>query len=113
MAQLRWIKSEHIHRVDEETLKSEQEAYQEAFVAELERIARGKNDWEDEGASSFTAPGYGKRIKEIRTKTGLPQEGFAELIGSRRHTVSIWEIEYHRPSRKNYAALMAVAGGTP
>ena len=61
----------------------------------------------------FTAPGYGKRIREIRAKTGLPQAGFAELIGSRRHTVSIWEIEYHRPSRKNYAALMAVAGGTP
>lgn len=44
LAQLRWIKSEHIHRLDKATLKFEQEAYQEAFVAELERIAGGKND---------------------------------------------------------------------
>ena len=44
LTQLRWVKSEQIHRVDEVTLKSEQEAYQEAFVAELERITGGEND---------------------------------------------------------------------
>lgn len=38
LAQLRWLKSEHIHRVNEATLKKERESYQESFVAELERI---------------------------------------------------------------------------
>ena len=37
-AQLRWMKSEQIHRADEATLQSERESYQESFVAELERI---------------------------------------------------------------------------
>lgn len=61
----------------------------------------------------FTGPGYGKRIKEIRAKSGLSQSGFAQLMGLRRGNVSIWEIECHRPSRKNYGLLMAVAGGKP
>ena len=49
--------------------------------------------------------------REVRAKTGLPQSGFAERIGSHRTNVSIWEIENHRPSRKSYGALMAVVGG--
>ena len=44
LAQLRWIRSEQIHRADEATLKSEQESYQKAFAAELERIAGGENN---------------------------------------------------------------------
>ena len=39
LSQLRWIGAEHIYRVDEAALRSEQESFQEAFVAALERIA--------------------------------------------------------------------------
>ena len=47
----------------------------------------------------FTSPGFGDKIKSIRHQMGLSQSRFATVIGVTRSTVSIWEIEYHRPSR--------------
>lgn len=54
----------------------------------------------------FTRPGFGKMIKEIRVILGVSQAKFSELMGVTRSTVSIWEIELHRPSRKCYEKLM-------
>lgn len=56
----------------------------------------------------FVAPGYGKRIKAIRGDLGVSQKRMSELLGVNRSTVSIWEIELHRPSRKNYQCLLAI-----
>ena len=39
-AQLRWIRSEKIERMDKEKLKAEQDAYQEKFSRELAEIVR-------------------------------------------------------------------------
>ena len=47
----------------------------------------------------FTSPGFGDKIKSIRHQMGLSQSRFATELGVTRSTVSIWEIEYHRPSR--------------
>ena len=47
----------------------------------------------------FTSPGFGDKIKSIRHQMGLSQSRFATVLGVTRSTVSIWEIEYHRPSR--------------
>ena len=58
--------------------------------------------------AAFLAPGYGKKIKAIREKTGLSQKAFAERLGINRGTVAIWEIEHHHPSRKNYEILRKV-----
>lgn len=55
----------------------------------------------------FLMPGYGARIKEIRSSLGISQGKFAELMGVNRSTVSIWEIEYHRPSRENYIKIIS------
>ena len=57
--------------------------------------------------TKFLMPGYGARIKEIRSALGVSQGKFAELIGVNRSTVSIWEIEYHRPSRENYIKMLS------
>ena len=47
----------------------------------------------------FTSPGFGDKIKSIRQQMGLSQSRFATELGVTRTTVSVWEIEYHRPSR--------------
>ena len=47
----------------------------------------------------FTSPGFGDKIKSIRHQMGLSQSMFAAELGVTRTTVSVWEIEYHRPSR--------------
>ena len=56
----------------------------------------------------FVSPGYGQRIKAIRGELGLSQKRFSEMLGVNRSTVSIWEIELHRPSRQNYDSIMAI-----
>lgn len=56
--------------------------------------------------TSFTRPGFGQRIKEIRAMYGISQAKFSEMLGVTRSTASIWEIELHRPSRKHYNKLM-------
>lgn len=42
--QLRWIRSERIERMDEAALRAEQDAYQEALSAEIEKILGGEED---------------------------------------------------------------------
>ena len=59
----------------------------------------------------FVMPGYGNRIKEIRSCLGLSQSALSKQIGVGRCTLSIWEIEYHRPSRENYLKLLAIRKG--
>ena len=56
----------------------------------------------------FVSPGYGQRIKNIRNELGLSQNRFSQLLGVNRSTVSIWEIELHRPSRQNYQNILAI-----
>ena len=58
--------------------------------------------------TKFVSPGYGQRIKALRNKMGLSQKKFSELLGVNRSTVSIWEIELHRPSRQNYQNMFAI-----
>lgn len=59
----------------------------------------------------FCKPGYGKRIKKIRSAYGLSQKAFAELVGAYRSTVSIWEAEINdlHPGRDKYHRLMELA----
>lgn len=59
----------------------------------------------------FTSPGFGDKIKAIRTGLGLSQSDFAKQMGVTRSTVSIWEIEYHRPSRTVYQKLIPLWKG--
>lgn len=56
----------------------------------------------------FVSPGYGQRIKNIRNELGLSQNRFSQLLGVNRSTVSIWEIELHRPSRQNYQNILEI-----
>ena len=58
--------------------------------------------------TKFVAPGYGQRIKALRSELGLSQKKFSEMLGVNRSTVSIWEIELHRPSRQNYQIMIAI-----
>lgn len=60
--------------------------------------------------TKFVSPGYGQRIKSIRAGLGLSQNRMAELLGVSRSTVSIWEIEMHRPSRQNYQNIRSIQG---
>lgn len=59
----------------------------------------------------FTMKGYGCKIKEIREDLKMTQEQFAKLLGTVRSTVSIWEIEYHRPSKRAYEKLIDIQKG--
>lgn len=61
--------------------------------------------------SRFCIPGYGKKIKTIRTACGVSQIEFAKLMGVNRCTVSIWEVEFNglHPSRAAYEKLMKMA----
>lgn len=59
-----------------------------------------------QGKCLFVAPGFGGRIKEIRAPLGISQQKYADLLGVGRCVVSVWEIEQHRPSRKNYLKIM-------
>lgn len=61
--------------------------------------------------TKFLTPGYGARIKKMRASIGVSQEKFAKLMGVNRSTVSIWEIEYHRPSRENYIKMLSYTDG--
>lgn len=58
--------------------------------------------------TKFVTPGYGQRIKTLRSKLGLSQKKFSEMLGVNRSTVFIWEIELHRPSRQNYQNMIAI-----
>ena len=58
--------------------------------------------------TKFVAPGYGQSIKALRSELGLSQKKFSEMLGVNRSTVSIWEIELHRPSRQNYQSMIAI-----
>lgn len=59
----------------------------------------------------FCKPGYGDRIRRIRNALGLSQTAFANILGTCRSTISVWEIEYnnHHPSRNIYDKLMELA----
>ena len=60
----------------------------------------------------FCRPGYGKRICSIRKAFELSQVKFAELVGTSRSTVSIWEAEInnHHPSRDKFERMKELAG---
>ena len=58
--------------------------------------------------TKFVTPGYGQRIKALRSEWGLSQRKFSEMLRENRSTVSIWEIELHRPSRQNYQNMIAI-----
>ena len=58
--------------------------------------------------TKFVTPGYGQRIKALRSELGLSQKKFSEMLGVNRSTVSIWEIELHRPSRQNYQNMISI-----
>ena len=59
----------------------------------------------------FCKLGYGDRIRRIRNAFGLSQTAFANILGTCRSTISVWEIEYNNqhPSRKIYDKLMELA----
>ena len=59
----------------------------------------------------FCKPGYGKRICSIRDAYELSQVKFAELVGTSRSTVSIWEAEInnHHPNQEKYERLKELA----
>lgn len=56
----------------------------------------------------LVAPGYGQRIKALRSELGLSQKKFSEMLEVNRSTVSILEIELHRPSRQNCQSMIAI-----
>ena len=61
--------------------------------------------------TNFCKPGYGKRIKTIRSQYGISQQEFADMIGCLRSTESIWEdeINHNHPNRENYQKIKDLA----
>ncbi|MBQ8093907.1 MAG: hypothetical protein IJ242_10070 [Clostridia bacterium] len=59
----------------------------------------------------FCMPGYGSRIRKIRSAYDLSQSAFARRLGINRCTEGLWEVEYqnHHPKRKMYYKLMKLA----
>lgn len=63
--------------------------------------------------TNFCKPGYGKRIKTIRSQYGISQQEFADMIGCLRSTESIWEdeINHNHPNREKYQKIKELAVG--
>ena len=61
--------------------------------------------------TSFCKPGYGKRIQLIRLMAGYTQEEFAELVGTERCTVAVWECEFdeRHPEPQKYEKIKECA----
>lgn len=85
--------------------------FQEIYDDQAQKLAQALDMDSDlllDDYTRFVAPGYGQRIKNIRNELGLSQNRFSQLLGVNRSTVSIWEIELHRPSRQNYQNILAI-----
>ena len=89
--------------------------FQEIYYEQAEKLAEALNiDVELllDDYTRFVSPGFGQRIKEIRASLGFTQQKYAELLGVGRCLISIWEIELHRPSRKNYLKILESKAGS-
>lgn len=67
--------------------------FQEIYGDQAQKLAQALDMDSDLLLDDYTrsvSPGYGQRIKTLRS------------------TVSIWEIELHRPSRQNYQNMFAI-----
>ena len=59
----------------------------------------------------FCMPGYGKRIKALRSLYGVSQAKFGEIAGFTRYSIGMWEAEVynHHPRRQVYLRFRELA----
>ena len=53
---------------------------------------------------------FGKRLKELRSRLGLSQEGMAERLGVARSTYALYETDKREPSLKVASRMRQLAG---